>query len=293
MFLNGTSVSIIRMTDEILLSEAHQAGFGDSPWGGVFIMRGQSLDISSFTISISDEGELSSTGPTLSTSTHMAPYWLEAAISHAREVHRLARATNEAFRADDPAAQTRCLNAELIASMQAIACSAFAIDALHASLLKVQPTPVAIKAAWRKNGTKRSRQIFETLRRAFKMGPQSKSRIKRFLDQLTTARDMAVHPPSRSKPAEKHARLPVSIDPAFNMFRARNAIVSVGLTVNLIEETGKAETASDPKVAKRMAALHELVLPLSKRWQRTSAGKEFKELQRQAALAEANAAPGR
>lgn len=277
------------MADNILLDEVHEAGFGDTPVSGVFVMRGQSLDISSFTISISDEGEISATSPTLSTSTHMAPYWLDAATVHAREVQRLAKATNEAFQNGDPDTKARCLNAELIASMQAIACSAFAIDALHSSLLKVQPTPPATKAAWRKNGTKRSRQIFETLRRNFKIGPKSSSTIQTFLDQLTAARDMAVHPPSRSKPTEKHARLPVGVDPAFNMFRARNAIVCVGLAMNLVDEISKAQTAKDAKVSERMASLHELLMPIRKRWQRSSAGKSFMELQRQTALAEQGA----
>lgn len=274
----------------IILDEAHEAGFGGVPSSGIFIMRGQSLDISSFEISISDDGEVSATSPTLSTSTHMAPYWLEAAISHAREVHRLERATNEAFRNDDADAKATCLNAELIASMQAMACAAFAIDALHSALLKVQPTPPATKEAWRKNGTKRSRQIFETLRRIFKLCPKTSLTIRTFLDQLTAARDMAVHPPSRSRPAEKHARLPVGVDPAFNMFRARNAIVCVGLAVNLIDEISKAQTVKNSKVAERMAALHELVLPLQKRWRRTLAGKSFIELQRQTALAQQDAA---
>lgn len=277
------------MTDSLLASEAHEAGFGDTPWSGVFIMRGQSLEMSSFTISIDDDGQVSSTGPTLATSTHMAPYWLEAAIGHARAVSRLAHATNEAFRGGDLATQTRCLNAELSASMQAIACSAFAVDALYASLLKAQPTPATIKETWSKNRTKRSRQIFETLRRVLKMGPQPSARIKVFLDQLSNARDTAVHPPARSKLAEKHARLPVSIDPAFNLFRAQNAIVCVGMTVSLIEQVAKAETAKDPKFAKSMAPLHELVLPLSKRWARTSAGKAFEDIQRRASIAAAKA----
>lgn len=273
------------MTNQSSLSEAQEAGFSDTLWNGVFLMRGQSLDLSSFTISIGDDGEINASEPTLSTSTHMAPYWLEAAIGHAREAHRLAAATNRAFRATDPVIQTRCLNAELIASMQAIACSAFAIDALHASLLKIEPTPAATKEAWRKNRTKRSRQIFETMRANFKLGSQVSTRIKVFLDQLTTARDTAVHPPSRSMPAQKHARLPVSTDPAFNIFRARNAIVCVGLAVSLVEQLSEAKTAKKAKTAERMASLHELVLPLSKRWQRTLAGKAFLDLQRREAQA--------
>jgi hypothetical protein len=268
------------MATEFLNSEAREAGFDDTPSNGVFLMRGQSLDLSSFTISIADDGEISATTPTLSTSTHMAPYWLRAAIGHARDAHRLAAATNQAFRTTDSLVQTRCLSAELTASMQAIACSAFAIDALHASLLKVAPTASATKEAWRKNRTKRSRQIFETIRVNFKLHPQVSTRVKVFLDQLTTARDIAVHPPSRSMPAQKHARLPVSMDPAFNTFRARNALVCVGLTVSLVEQLSEAKTVKKAKVAERMASLHELVTPLSRRWQRTSAGKAFLDLQR-------------
>ena len=176
----------------------------------------------------------------------------------------------------------KALNAELLASMQAITCAAFAIDALNASILKVLPTPSATKMAWRKNRTKRSRQIFETLRRAFKMGPQSRTKIKTLLDQLSDARDTAVHPPARSQRAQRHARLPVDVDPAFNMFRARYAIVAVGAAVELIESAAKAETAQHQGVSERMAALLELVHPIGSHWRRSKAGKLFKELQRRA-----------
>jgi hypothetical protein len=54
------------------------------------------------------------------------------------------------------------------------------------------------------------------------------------------------------------------------------------MAVRLIDQFSKAETAKDPKVAKRMAELRELILPLKRRWDRTSAGRKFKELLQQA-----------
>lgn len=237
-------------------------------------MRGQTLELSSFTISIGREGADASEA-TLSTSTHMAPYWLEAAIGHAQKVFRLARATNEAFQNGDAAAQTHCLNAELIASMQALACSAFAFDALYASLLRAQPASPETIEAWKKNRTKRSRQIFETMRRAFKFGPKSGLQIRTFLDELSKARDAAVHPPAKSREAQRHARLPVSIDPAFNMFRAHNALVAVGMSLSIINQLSEGKLSKNSKIAGSMSALNELVSPLQKRWKRTAAGKEF------------------
>lgn len=262
------------------LYEAYEAGFGETPWQGIFIFRGQSLDLSSFTITMSDDGEISSDGPTISTSTHMAPFWLAAAINHARDAERLSNRTNEAFRNGDADEKAHALTSELTASMQAITCSAFAVDSLFAALLKVQPTPEATKLAWRKNRTKRSRQIFETLRRAFKIGRQSSVRIKTFLDQLSDARDKAVHPPAKSKAAERHARLPVGVDPAFNLFRARNAIIAVGLTCDLIESAARAETAQSDLIRERMASLLEQVRPLTRRWKRMKVGRYFKNLQK-------------
>lgn len=78
-------------------SEAHEAGFGDVPWQGVFLMKGQSLDLSSFTITEHEDGSITSTSPIISTSTHMAPYWLEAAVRHARDAERMGQSPTTPF----------------------------------------------------------------------------------------------------------------------------------------------------------------------------------------------------
>lgn len=264
------------------MTEADEAGFSDTSWQGIFLMRGQSLEMSSFTITQHEDGEISSTSPTISTSTHMAPYWLDAAASHARDAERLSHITNQAFRGLSPDAKSDALNKELLASMQAMTCAAIGVDALYAAILKIQPTPELTQKAWRKNKTKRSRQIFETIRRAFKMGPKSQAKLKLFLDQLTDARDNAVHPSSKSKVAQNHARLPVAVDPAFNMFRTRNAIVAAGMAIDLVESTAQAETAKSKEIAQSMSALLELVQPISQKWARSRAGKTFKALQSEA-----------
>lgn len=263
-------------------SEAQEAGFEDDDWQGIFVLRGQTIDLSAFTISVDERGEITSPGPTLSTSTHLAPYWLKAAVKHAIDAERFSHLTNKAFQSSDANRRWIALDREMVSSMQAVACSAFAIDALHAALLKVNPTPEATREAWKRNRTKRSRQIFETLRRSFVFCPKSGAKIQQFLDQLAGVRDKAVHPPSRSRPAEKHPRLPVAIDPTFVLFRARNAIAAVGMTVSLIEQSANAETARSEPVRERMHALKELVRPISRNWRRTKAARNFSTLQSQA-----------
>lgn len=245
------------------------------------MIRGLTIDLSAFTISFDEQGEITSPGPTLSTSTHLAPYWLRAAVKHAVDAERYSHLTNDAFKNGNTDQRCNALDREMLSSMQAVACAAFAVDALHAALLKVNPTPEGTKVAWRRNGTKRSRQIYETLRRSFSFGQKSGAKICQFLDQLADARDKAVHPPSRSRPAEKHPRLPVGIDPTFVLFRARNAIAAVGMTVNLIGESAKAEKAKSEQIKERMHALHEQVRPIWRNWLRTKAAKKFLELQSQ------------
>jgi hypothetical protein len=266
------------LSEEAQQDEIDRAGFKDTPWQGIFVMRGQTLSMSSFEITLQDDGTITSTSPTLSTITHMEAYWLEAAIDHAREAERLSHFTDSAFHNDDPDQKCSTLNRELISSMQAISCAAFAIDAFFASLLQVQPTAESTKAAWRKNRTKRSRQIYETIRRAFQIGPESSVKIREFLDQLTDARDRAVHPPSNSKIAVNHGRLPVAVDPAFNVFRARNALVAVGQTVDLIESATRSAKAKNAKIAEKMKILGELIKPTYSRWRRTKAGREFNRI---------------
>lgn len=266
------------MNNETPYCEAEEAGFSPNEPGGVFIMRGQSLTLSEFTITEYDDGRIESDGPTLSTSVHMAPYWLDAAVGHAIAAEVASHRTNAAWKRDDPEGQRSAIEAEMLASMQAITSAAFALDALHAALLQAQPTPELTRQAWRKNRTKRSRQMFETLRRAVKIDTKSQKGIKGFLDQISSFRDEAVHPPARSQPATRHPRLPVSIDPTFCKFRTRNAIAAVGYTLGLIQNVAGSKDARTPQVAERMSALLELLEPIIERWKSSNLPEIHKRL---------------
>jgi hypothetical protein len=263
--------------EEQFKREALDAGFDPNEWRGIFVMQGQRLGISSFTISIDDKGELSSPGPTLSTAIEMAPYWLEVAMEHAKAAQRLVSRTNEAWKTDDPSRQTVALNAEFKAAFQAMTAAAFAIDAFYATVKEVAPVPEATLKAWNKNRTRRSRRVFETIRRNFPMTVQSQASLKQFLDQLFSFRDQAVHPTPQTKEAKKHPRLPVSLDEMFCKFRARNAWVSVGVTIEMIESLVNSPKIRSSALQERLEPLKVLIDPIATGWRRSRAGKRHRQ----------------
>lgn len=254
-------------------SEAIEAGFQPDESRGIFLMQGQRLSLSSFSISINDDGEVTSEGPTLSTGVEMTPYWLAIAATHANSCARLVSKTNEAWNTNDPKKQVAALNAEFSAALQAITAAAFAIDALYATLKEVMPVPEATHHAWKKNRTRRSRRVFETIRRCFSLGQTTQRMLKSFLDQLFAFRDEAVHPSARTRLAIKHPRLPVGVDEAFCKFRARNAWISVGAVIEIVEGLLDSKNVRSPELAKRLEPLKTLVRPIARKWRRSAAGK--------------------
>lgn len=85
---------------------------------------------------------------------------------------------------------------ELIASMQAITSSAFAIDAFYASV-KYRSPPHPDQAAWNKNRLAREKQLTETLFYHLRIRDQEvKKQIRNWISPIYQLRDSAVHPPS-------------------------------------------------------------------------------------------------
>lgn len=255
------------------LREATEAGFAPNDWRGIFVMQGQRLSISSFTIHMDVEGKITSPGPTLSTGVEMAPYWLDIAAREANSAVRLVSKTNEAWKSGDTDAQTKALDAEFKACLQAITAAAFAMDAFYSTVEEAAPTAEATRNAWRRNRTRRSRRVFETLRRNFPITAGSQASLGPFLDQLYSFRDLAVHPTARTREAKKHPRLPVSIDEMFSRFRGRNAWVCVGVVIEMIQALTSVPKIKSDVLRGRMVPLKNLVDPISVRWRKSPAGK--------------------
>lgn len=258
--------------------EAKEAGFSPEQPRGIVVMQGQTLTFPAGSIVFTFDGSEVPNLPPPLLGTHMAPYWLSAAVSHGISAQVLSHETNAAWKAEDESQQSETLETELIASMQAITSSAFALDALHAALLKVSPTPETTRMAWRKNKTRRSRQMFETLRRCFRLTEDNRRGIRQFFDAIFEYRDAAVHPPSSDQPVTCHPRLLIGLDPAFARFRARNAVIVVGHTVAIIGSASKSEKVTTEAVRQSMTSLRERVEPVVEAWERSAAGAEFARL---------------
>jgi hypothetical protein len=257
-------------------SECVEAGFEPNDFRGVFLMQGHRVSIPSFTISFNEDGsEITSSPVTLWTGIEMTPFWLSCAVEHAIAADEASAATNEAWRSDNPQLQTTALDAEFRASLQAITSTAFALDSFHATLLDAAPIPDATLKAWRRNKTRRSRQVFETIRRNFGIGPITQAYVRDFVDRIFSFRDQAVHPTAATRATVKHPRLPVGIDQVFCIFRARNAWLSAGHAVEMLQALANFEKIRSPKVRERMEALKALLAPIGEAWRASQAAERY------------------
>jgi hypothetical protein len=124
---------------------------------------------------------------------------------------------------------------ELIASMQAITASAFAIDGFYATV-KYRSPPHPDQAKWDDNETARYKQITETFFYHLRIGDQKvKKQIRTWVSELYEFRDAAVHPPSKHREFVYRPDLNASVDPSFDTFRRKNAVEAPAKAIVILD----------------------------------------------------------
>lgn len=194
---------------------------------GIFLSRGMSITIPSFSIRIGDDGKFEGDPITLHVRFDVCPTWIQVGKRHLESALLAKDRRNDVWNGTDEDAKARALEAEFESSMQAIMAAAIAWDALYAVLRDHVVIPPAMSDTWRNGRTARYTQVAEVVRRAFSLKQKGSSLLRKNLKVLYAYRDMAVHPSGKIVEPVLHPELGVRMEWRFVYFRARNAEMAV------------------------------------------------------------------
>lgn len=160
-----------------------------------------------------------SSSVSLSVRTSLVWQWAEIAVRHESE-------------AQEARGQGEINNTELQASMVCATATASALDAIYAEVRDV--VPAIEREKWRDNGTARWKQVYETLRRAFKLPLSLRTEMKWLFEREELGRDFLVHPDAEFRDAADHPLLPNTTAERAAL-RAENATRAVDLLLAVLD----------------------------------------------------------
>lgn len=201
---------------------------------GILVFKGMKVGIlpGDFTITVNEDGETQSK-LTLSTAYNVIPLWIRAAHDHLKQSKIASKNISEKW-SEDADEQKSLLVAELTPSIQVFVCCGISLDALYDTLRPhAKITSQDIKA-WKNNGTSRSKQIIEVIRRTFKLQHDALQNFKTCITQIIKYRDLAVHPSLELKNACTRPDINTGIDWKFSAYRHSNAEWCLTNTINMI-----------------------------------------------------------
>jgi hypothetical protein len=230
------------------MTEEHPKGYrgkGIYVTGGGFRLRDFSLTFDRST------GDLVDTSMVPELRIDTFDHWL-AIARRARDEATTARERGVAAPLDDDQEFGQALEQEYRATMVVVAASAFAVDAFFASV--VQHAPDA-----RVHAKGRDAEVFETLKRAFRLSAAQQTALREPLRVLYRLRDEAVHPPASWKEPLAHPIYGLGMEPRFVYFRAENAINAQALAQKLIHVCMRCPKPQHADLVEWCEAFRELV----------------------------------
>ena len=234
------------------------------PTHGVFISKGMRVGIPPGGLTIKD-GQLLPV--VLHAALDVVPHWLGIALKHlqvAEEEHaQLSPAWQE--QANDKIA--RILEAEFMASMQAIMAAAISMDAFYARVKEHVIIPSPTLDAWRQKGTARYKQVYETIRRGFKVRKEALPKVRDALKEIYRFRDFAVHPDPQLAQPLKHPDLGVGTEWRFVYYRFENAKGLVNFSLSLIVQLLNSPKANNADLQRYTLESLPLLQPLVDGWE--------------------------
>ena len=180
------------------------------------------VPVGGLTISIDGRGD-SNAQLILHAALDVTPHWLGIALNHLQVAEQEHLKLVPAWQQQMNEEIARVLEAEFIASMQAMMASAICIDAFYAAVKEHVTIPAATLQAWHNKGTARHKQVFEVFRRGFKIGKGALPKVREALKEIYRFRDLAVHPDAKLSQPLIHPDLGVGAEWRFVYFRFDNA----------------------------------------------------------------------
>lgn len=231
---------------------------------GIYITRGMTVSIPSFSIRIRDDGEIEGDPLILHVRFDVCPTWIQIAKRHLDNALVVLSNRQLVWTETDEGAKAQALEAEFEASMQAIMAAAIAWDAAYAVLREHVTLPPAMAEKWRKGRTARYTQVSEIVRRAFSLKPKGALALRTNLKEIYRYRDLAVHPSGRIEAPMLHPELDLGMEWRFVYFRAKNAEIAVLAAAAMLWDLAHNGKAKDPKVTeyqKTLAARLQEIFP--------------------------------
>ncbi|WP_114326958.1 hypothetical protein [Candidatus Colwellia aromaticivorans] len=227
--------------------------------------KGQKISIPSFSITISDHGEMKSEmHGEIELGYDMCPYWLDIAYDHLVKASKF----NEKVKVAVGKELNRYLEKEFLAGMQSITASCIAIDAYLVERIELPPDLIN---SWRsgKKGTARYKQVTEVLRRSFSLSNEQTQSINGILKAIYSFRDRAVHPSAKTAPTVNHPEIGTRVEYRLAAYRAENAFNAIGHVYEIIElSNARAETCENQKLKEYCSTLIKDISPTFKKWKR-------------------------
>ena len=222
---------------------------------GIFITRGMSVAIPSFSIRIREDGEIEGDPITLHVRFDVCPTWIQIAKRHLDEALTAKVNRESAWLGTDENAKAQALEVEFEASMQAVMAAAIAWDAVYSVLREHVAIPQSTVEKWRKGRTARFTQIAEVVRRAFALKPKGASALRKNLKELYRYRDLAVHPSGKIEAPLLHPEINVGMEWRFVYFRAANAELAVMAAAAMLWDLAHNGKSKDSKISEYQRTL--------------------------------------
>ncbi len=220
---------------------------------GIFILKGMALEASEFTLSVGEDGKISSR-LSLSLGYDACTAWAHIAQTHRKEALNCMdrRRTVWSDTAADENIRGTSLEEEFFASAQAITAAAICFDAFYDHLNRCAPVPQSIHEAWLKKKTARYIQISETIRAAFKITAADAKQLKSTLKAIFMLRDRVVHPSSAALAPQPHPEIGVSTEWRFSVYRGDVADTIVCQVIGLLWDLSRFTKFKSEKISRFM-----------------------------------------
>jgi hypothetical protein len=230
--------------------------------GGIVATDGITLNIGSFSISYDAKtGALSGTASGPSLHYDVCPTWLSIAIEHL-ERGKLARSDMLATLSDaNTELKYRALEREFRSSMQAIACTAVAFEALFSVMQRSLPS-LRIHSRPKKKKTPRYEVVSGAIKLGFGLTRKEFETVRVALKQIFDYRDQSVHPTGDFNPPMQHPVLQVGVEKRQVTFRYDNALQILRFAVALISELPVRARPTNGTIVEYAKTLRERMAPL-------------------------------
>lgn len=231
---------------------------------GIYITRGMTVQIPSFSLRFRENGELESDPVTLHVRFDVCPTWIQIAKRHLEAALIAMTKRVQVWKGTDENLKAQALEAEFESSMQAIMAAAIAWDAAYAVLREHVTIPPAMTKKWREGRTARYTQVSETVRRAFSLKAKGAAALRANLKEIYRYRDLAVHPSGKIEAPLLHPELDLGMEWRFVYFRAKNAELAVLAAAAVLWDlayNGKAKDAKISDYQKTLAVRLQEIFP--------------------------------